>query len=67
MVAGMVKVVCGTITGVVSLINIVTMLYALMHSNSLQDGKLSNFYLMWNLRIHMLFFKSAGNFLVHTM
>ena len=39
MVAGMIKVVCGTITGVVSLINIVTMLYALMHSNSLQDGK----------------------------
>ena len=38
MVAGMIKVVCGTITGVVSLINIVTMLYALMHSNSLQDG-----------------------------
>jgi len=37
MVAGMIKVVCGTITGVVSLINIVTMLYALMHSNSLQD------------------------------
>ena len=34
----MIKVVCGTITGVVSLINIVTMLYALMHSNSLQDG-----------------------------
>ena len=40
MVAGMIKVVCGTITGVVSLINIVTMLYALMQSNSLQDGKL---------------------------
>ena len=40
MVAGMIKVVCGTITGVVSMINIVTMLYALMHSNSLQDGKL---------------------------
>ena len=36
----MIKVVCGTITGVVSLINIVTMLYALMHSNSLQDGNL---------------------------
>ena len=47
MVAGMIKVVCGTITGVVSLINIVTMLYALMHSNSLQDGNLLTWFLLF--------------------
>ena len=42
MVSGMIKVVCGTITGVVSLINIVTMIVALSHSSNLSDGTLRN-------------------------
>ena len=42
MVSGMIKVVCGTITGVVSLINIVTMIVALSHSSNLTDGTLTN-------------------------
>ena len=61
----MIKVVCGTITGVVSLINIVTMLYALMHSNSLQDGNPPT--LGSAIKNLGLFSKSPGDFRIEAM